>query len=60
MAVLATAGVAAALVIVLGRWDVHVYGVKVALLILHDDSAIAVPFFHAVAAVGAVAVAALA
>ncbi|KAG7031366.1 Cytochrome c oxidase copper chaperone 2, partial [Cucurbita argyrosperma subsp. argyrosperma] len=30
LAVLATAGVAAALVIVLGRWDVHVYGVKVA------------------------------
>ena len=30
VAVLATAGVAAALVIVLGRWDVHVYGVKVA------------------------------
>lgn len=30
VAVLTTAGVAAALVVVLGCWDVHVYGIKVA------------------------------
>ena len=57
VAVLTAAGVAAALVIVLGRWGVHNYGVKRALLILHDDSSIAASFFHALALVGAVTVA---
>lgn len=45
VAILTAAGVAAALVIVLGHWSVHNYGVKWALLILHDDSSVAASFF---------------